>query len=313
MSSSTPYDCSPSITILRTQLDKRISAFAESLGVETAKVKEILRNECGIDDENEKVLQRSLEILDNEDMLTFGDLAKHFVSTGLAKTPVLRLSIKHLRGKESAESMSTKASETTEISLIKEMITANRPKSEWSDEELLEKYSREETDVIKILSDRTKGRPCIAFVPGTDQINKEISLKLVRIAKRQPTHEKFEVNGILFKVYRAGLFPAQLLDESPFDIGVALVDGFCGKTGTNWNGVSQECRVLARILFHNVENGKLNNRDMKAICKESKSGAKDFRTLYPEAAMTYDELQTQDKLPKLRIAANADLKVDRGV
>jgi len=72
---------------------------------------------------------------------------------------------------------------------IQFLVASNRPKSDWTDEELLKVYDQDATEVAEVIRKRTHGRPCIVF--HSDQsVNIEASLKLVKTAKRQPTSNR---------------------------------------------------------------------------------------------------------------------------
>lgn len=310
-STSTGSDsCNPTWKI---EFDSRIKAFSEAIGVSEEVVRKTFA-ELGVDGET----GQSLTIIDTDEFLPMNDLFEAFVDSGLTKKAKIRAGVPHLRGKthlgEAAESLNGNLAIAESIKTLAEV---NRPISSLSDEELLKRYEEGATEVIKILREKTHGRPCI--VRNKDEsVNEKVSLELLRLAKKQPTTEKYSVDGRLVRVYRIGEFPAKPLDESPFFPGVALVNGFCPKSNTQWNEISHELRVLARLALEldnptGIYLTTASKTLMRKIWRDAKSmDVGTFRLEYSEAALMYDELQEMDKLPKLKVIPGQSTKVDTG-
>ena len=289
-----------SVPTWKTEFDERIKAFAEAIGLDEAKVRETLKG-YGADGES----SHSLDMIDSEEALPMQELFTLFVDSGLVPKGRLRLGVATLRGKTHLEEAATTNgdSDLGEVcGAIKDMVASNRPKSDWSDEELLKVYDQDATEAADILRKRTHGRPCIVF--HRDQsVNVPASLKLVKTAKRQPTSNQFVWEKKPVRVYRAGDFLAKPIDESPFFPGIALVDGYCSQSGTDWSGIDHKTRVLVRIYVRDIETAQLSKMQMKEICTTAAKdeGMKAFEFFYPEALLRYEELESQDKLPKLKI------------
>lgn len=291
-----------SVPTWKTEFDERIKAFAEAIGLDDAKVRETLAG-YGADGKS----SHSLDMLDSEEVLPMSELFTLFVDSGLVPKGRLRLGVATLRGKTHLdESATTNGGDPVHnlAGSIKEMVASNRPKSDWSDEELLKVYDQDATEVIDVLSKRTHGRYCIVF--HLDQTtNVPASLKLVKTAKRQPTANQFVWEKKPVRVYRAGEFLAQPIDESPFFPGIALVDGYCSKSGTDWSEVPHKARVLVRLIARNIETTQLSKQAMGQLVKEAKTFigtlAVNITTPWDEALMLYQELEDQDNLPKLKI------------
>lgn len=286
-----------SVPAWKTEFDERIKAFAEAIGLDESKVRETLKG-YGADGES----SHSLDMIDSEEAFPMQELFTLFVDSGLVPKGRLRLGVATLRGKTHLEEAATTNGGDSVHELagsIKEMVASNRPKSDWTDEELLKVYDQDATEVAEILRKRTHGRPCIVF--HRDQsVNVAASLKLVKTAKRQPTSNQFVWEKKPVRVYRAGEFMAHPIDESPFFPGVALVDGYCSKSNTDWSLISQKRRILARIQSQDIETAQLSKSEMKRICKDARK-LTEFGDVYDEAALRYEELDAQDKLPKLKI------------
>lgn len=302
---------SPSLEPWQEQLNLRISKFADVLGLPCNQVKEMLR-ELGIKEEKES----SLTILDDETLLTMSDLFEKFVDTKLTDKPTLRLAVSFLRAKsKNNEFVSLNAT-----SPIDKLVSALRPKDQWSDEELLEAYKEEDPDIAAILSRRSNGRAFIIF-DNDGNVNIAESLKMLKLAKKQPTNETHMILNVikgkeepvskLVKLYRSGKYPARALDECPFCPGKVLVDNYCADTDTVWQDISHQCRVLAAIQFRIVEKGRQLTIDQyQSIIKDKNFDAMCQR--FKKAALLYEELKEQDKLPTLKIYPQNGNKVDTG-
>lgn len=287
------------------QLNLRISKFAEALELPIAEVKSVLR-ELGVKEEKES----SLTILDDDTLLTMGDLFEKFVDSKMTDKPTLRMAVTALRAKSNAPVDRTILLSSDTPAGISEIVNALKSKDQWTNQELLAAYGEEDPDIASILSKRSHGRAFIIF-NNDGTVNLMESLKLLNIAKRQQTPDTHLVNGALCRVYRAGKYPAKALEECPFCPGKTLVDGYCAETDTDWNGISHDCRVLAAIQFRIVEKGRqlttdqyqsiIAERNFDAMCKKFK-----------KAALAYNDLKEQDQLPKLKVYPQSGNRVDTG-
>lgn len=287
----------------------RVKAFAAAAHLTETVVLDILKNDFGVDEQQADCLT----ILDSDEFLPASDLFKAFVDSKLARIARVRMGIPHLRGRTHLDEpkATTNGDANVEqptggvVDVLKELVNQNRPLESWSIEELLEKYDEAHPEVTKRLSMITHGRPCIILnrEQGEIKVNIAESAKLVRVAMKQPTSDRALVKGKTVVVYRVGTeFPVEPIDESPFFPGMALVNGFCGRSGTDWNGVDTEARVLARIYVQHVETAQLSKKQMKEVCEDARKGADHFRDEYPEASIKYDEMKAKDTLPRLKIS-----------
>ena len=292
MSEHTPAAQNP----WKTEFDGRIEAFCKAIGTDEAKVREIFAD-LGVDGKDEQ----SLTIIDSEEFLPMGDLRSAFVDKGFTKITRLRLGMPHLRGKTHLDgaAATTNGGMGEVAGVIKDMVASNRPKSDWSDEELLKIYDQDAVEVIEVLGKRSHSRPCIIFAKD-ESVNVEASLKILKISKRQTTTDQFVIDERHVRVYRAGQFPPQLIDESPFYPRIALVDGYCSQSGTHWDRVDHKTRVLVRLHVHNVETAALSQREMASVCKDALK-LENFGEEYGKALLLYKELEARDELPKLKI------------
>lgn len=280
------------------ELANRIKAFAADIGVDEQEVRSAL-SKLGINDSN----PNSISILDDSDSLTVQDLFEAFVDTRLTQKATLRFASKHLRGKTYLNQEEPAAVGNDVAGAIRELASSNRPKSDWTDKELLTGYDEGSTEIAKILRERTHGRPCI-ILKSDGSVNVDESLNLVKLARKQTTYDRHQVGGQMVKVYVAGTFPAKALEESPFFLQTALVNGYCANSDTDWSDVDQETRILVRLYARNCETAALTKLAMREVCEDAKQGSASFRKKYREAAMMYDDLKEKDQLPKLKVMPN---------
>ena len=301
------------------EISKRLTEFATAIGQDFDIVTGVFKEKLGID--TTKDPDSSLEILDNEEYLTFGDLAKHFSSSEHAVAlPTLRYAIRKLRPKTSPVNTDKQDTlSTTDVDTIANSIQAlasqGRPKSEWADRELLESLNREDTEIAKILFERSHGRKFVVFKRGTDIVDVELSLRVLKIAKRQATGEDFAIDDVMVSLFRAGDYPALILEESPLHSGVALADGYCMKSKTNWSGINKNARIFVRLCV--MDDPQMSKRDRKALFNLAKQGFDSLKSEYPEIFLKYDELEQADRLPKLSILSGSANKnnhntIDKG-
>lgn len=286
----------PNVPTWQAEFNQRVQTFSEAIGVEEAAVRKAL-SEYGADGQS----AQSLDIIDSDEALPMSELFQMFVDSGLTQKGKLRIAVPHLRGKTSLEDVEVTANGGfTEVAgAIKDMVAANRPKADWTDDELLRAYDETSSEIWDILRKRSHGRPFVIF-NSNGTVNIEESAKLLKIAKRQPTANRHKINGKLVHVFRAGDFLERMLDESPFCRGISLVDGYCSESDTNWTGISDEARIICHLHAFKVETSKLSKREMRQIAKLAQD-LSSLREELPEASLMYDELKEQDSLPKLKI------------
>ncbi len=291
------------------EFQTRIKAFATAIGASLDVVKKAFA-ELGVDGNNEQ----SLTIIDSDEFLPMSDLFEVFVDSGLTKKARLRSGMPHLRGKTHLGETAEAVDDNALVTAIKEMTESNQPLTALSDAKLLDRYDDTETEVSKILRERTHGRKCIVFNKD-GSINKDVSLELIRAARRQATPDQYSVNGKVVRTYRAGDFPAIPLEESPFCPGVALVNGYCGESNTNWGAIPHDNRVFARLIVEMEKPSKSELRQIHIDVYNDTHGVVTgkLREKYSEVALVYDERQANDTLPKLKIIpGQRSAKIDTG-
>lgn len=280
------------------EFDRRMTAFSTAVKMEVESVVALFKK-LGVDSAEEDCLT----LLDSEQFLPASDIFKTFVDEGHAPIARVRMGIAHLRGQTSLEEPKpTLNGDSGVTAVLTKLVEQNRRIEDLSIEELLERYDEQHPEAAERLSRLTHGRPCV-ILNADGSVNVHESAKMAKVAMKQPTSDRHIVNGKVVRVWRAGTeFPVKPLDESPFYRNVALVNGVCSRSGTDWNGVEQDARVLVRIYVHDVETANLSKMLMKQLNQDAKQGIDFMREKYSEAAMRFDELKELGQLPTLKIS-----------
>jgi hypothetical protein len=278
------------------ELDDRIQKFAEACAISKEVVLEKLQGLIKTDSQQKNDPQFWLSFLENEEDLPMTDLLTAFADSGLTGKSNVRRGVKFLRGQYERGSVSETLS-----GMVKALTETLRPQEQWSDEELLTKYSETEPGIARILKDRSRGYPFVVF-NSDGSVNIKASLSMLRVAKRQVTNEYHRFPDIgLVKLFRAGIFPSRKTEACPFAPNEGLVDGYCAKTDTQWSGISQDARILMHCLWKQ-ENGQISGLEMKRLNDEArKLTIEELRDKYARAYMLQKELEEKDQLPRLML------------
>ena len=284
------------------EFNRRMLAFSTAIKMDVESVMGLFKK-LGIDSTEEDCLT----LLDSELFLPASDIFKTFVDEGHAPIARVRMGIAHLRGQTSLEEPKPTLNGDSGImggvtTILTKLVEQGRRVEDLTVEELLERYDEQHPEAIERLSRLSHGRPCIILnADGT--VNVHESTKMVKTAMKQATSDRHIISGKVVRVWRAGTeFMVKPLDESPFYRNVALVNGVCARSGTDWNEVEQDARVLVRIYVHDVESASLNKMLMKQLNQDAKQGVDSMREKYPEAAMRFDELKELGQLPTLKVS-----------
>jgi hypothetical protein len=191
---------------------------------------------------------------------------------------------------------------------LEKLVETMRSVDQYSDEELLAKYSPDcPANIMEQLRIRSKNRPFVVFddEKGEDVVDIQTTKKLLSIARRQDTPSTFLVDrpdGMkkLVRPCAVGEFPTVWFEECPVHPDVILVDGYCEKCQQSWKGISIEDRVLVRIAvtigaiccsnYANVDHWIKRIRTEGIACLMN----------IPAVALRYKELKEENNLPTLR-------------
>jgi hypothetical protein len=251
-------------------------------------------NQLGINDDD-----LSYELLMSNDCKE-GDFRTVFCDKMKLAVPRFRRIWKILKG-GSKENL-VKSGEK-EIDLTQSLIDRITPIGQYSDKQLLDKYGVDcDLSVETELKVRSEQRCCIVFNED-DTINKEISLKLLREARRReiPSTYKDKSNKV-YRVYRVGQFPEQIYTRCPVT-GSILFDGYCDALGVSWDIPIEALQFIAVLVNEGVEVNALTARDLQ---KEFvKNGMDGLKSVFPKIATTFEELKEIGELPNLKARLSA--------
>lgn len=293
----------------KSEFERRVNAFASKIKAPAESVFTVFSDYFGADGTDES----SLEIIDRDEASPFGELRKAFCEdTKLTKIGLLRLGLPLLRATKQYQSVESDSGSNLLSDSIKQLVEQNRPIAKWSDKELIEKYADKNNDVRIELTVRSGSRPFLVYNDdGTLDIT--ATEQLLKIARKQPTDEIAMVNGSPKVAHRAGYYYEEAIDESPVQHGKCLVNGYCGASGTDWNGVETKMRQAVRVLVDNWTT-RPTISEFQAF-REAAVTEETFFKKYPMIMKKFKELESTGSLPKLKISPTAQQdkkKVDSG-
>lgn len=203
----------------------------------------------------------------------------------LPPTPRIRLAWAHL-------TRTTKKSED-KTSGLSELIKTVKPMGQWTNVELLEKYSKEGSlQVQEELAKRSKNRFVIIF-NDDDTINTEVSLELLRRAREQDTPQVYKLrSGELREVYRVGDFPMQVFYECPTHRDVLLLDGYCEECCDHWDVSDVERNTFLRLIAENEKGIDIYQYRDKTL--------DELKKRFPKTFLLHKSLKEEDNLPRLK-------------
>jgi hypothetical protein len=189
-------------------------------------------------------------------------------------------------------------------SVLREHVAQLRPVSQYKDRELVERYGPDATtDVVDELRKRSSDRPFVVFQEGSESVDVDNSVLMLRIARQQETKSSHVLTtpegNKAVRLYRVGEFPSFWVEESPIHPDIILVDGYCEKCGDTWKEISMFDRIIVRIAKDAGFVGS-SKADVAALIERVRTeGAKHLLKI-PGVKLRYDELVKEDDLPLLR-------------
>jgi len=179
---------------------------------------------------------------------------------------------------------------------------------QWSDKDLLEKYSQDDcsNQVEKELKERSCGRNFIVFNEDKT-INTELTLNFLREARRRDLPKTFNDGNKTYLLYPAGEFPNEVYDVCPVT-GDILLNDYSEKIGVKWD-MSLEGRQFVWIMKdQGIETSALSLRDIQKLFKEE--GLVGLKSLYPNVGVIFEDLKVEGKLPTLKTKLSSRKKLD---
>ncbi len=178
-----------------------------------------------------------------------------------------------------------------------------------TDDQLIDAYdpTNPKSKVGKELFARHNGIRFVVF--RDEQIDREATKEVLAVVKEgHDLGGRYTLeDGTIVDLYSVGQKPQTMFETSPFDQGRALVRGKCLTTNILLNNVSHSIRQFLAVLFDvelcDLTSSGLRREAKTAVQTAELHGMKGLRTDYPEVAYRYDELEREDRLPRLKISA----------
>jgi len=146
------------------------------------------------------------------------------------------------------------------------------------------------------------------------------SKKLWDIYRETEMHSPMSnLGGTPRTVYKIGETLPKLLDENPILEGRPLIDGCCYKSGVRWDDIPLEIKQFVRVIHEFMDDYPTNEIVAKILdfhemlCKTSTNGTwkgtmEKLAKRYPNAWLSYQNMQDEKILPDLKIRTGKKLK-----
>jgi len=298
-------------------ISARIQKAAEILKLTTSDIETILKkigienNDDGLRFLNSKIT--TLGVLESTIRETYNEIGVVIV---IAASHYLKGVDPFAAEESSVPSAPVVASEPTPAAVLVDFIQANKNVCNMSDSELLGLWVKFRDDAMETeLNRRSKGQPFIVLqpgkhTPGKEEINTEITLDLLRTARRRtvPSIVPLADNtfATVFKISELNIND-RIIETCPI-CGEILWKGFCSACESNFLGMGDDERSYVKLV---VDSGKINTKsssDRKALVTSAAKGIDDLKLTWPGIFKSFEELKVTGGLPKLRRIADRPSK-----
>lgn len=200
-----------------------------------------------------------------------------------------------------------------QIVSVAELIKANRPIANWGDKELLERYAKDrEYEVEQELNKRAKQQNFIVLVPsekkyepGKEVIDIDMSLDLLKSARKRTNPSMLPANGTVLPVYKiTELNPEDRIVELCPICGETLYKGYCEKCVSNFSGIGDDELAYVNLIADSDLFEASSHSDRKAVVASARKGLEDLKQTWPSLMKTFGDLKLTNSLPKLRVVMN---------
>ena len=285
----------------------RIVEAAKVMGIEPAKVEEILSTE-GFEVTKEGIPEAGitgLDLLNDKEVTKQGDLRRYFCDQAGVALPRFLLAEKILRGQLSKNEEEVKKEEVDpDLLALQTRFGIKVRLEDLGIEELLPYYSPGKPNRIHQALEKRYGKygKFIAFRPSSIEVAINETIDYVTdLEQGFDVEESIMVDSELVRLYGVGEVPNNIVNEDPLFPGSPLKRDRSTVNRINWKGISQEVRQFMRLL---VEEGEINpshKSERRAIMELVGMSLDELKETYPETYMAYREKKELDDLPKLRL------------
>lgn len=195
-------------------------------------------------------------------------------------------------------------------------IVSDRRAASMTAQELLEAYNPKDAanPVGNRLGSLSQGLPCLVFRPD-GSLAVEASLECLQdIQEGLEPRAIYMLDGMPTRLLRIGEKLDSILEENPLYPGRSLrgSEQFCDQTNRSWKGINTKVRVLLYLALTDSRELKItqindahNMLDL-IVSKSPEEAEKAIQARFPQAALRYQELALQSKLPTLKLIRNGN-------
>lgn len=177
-------------------------------------------------------------------------------------------------------------------------------------EQLISAYDPADSDgkIGTRLRKESKGKPFIVFKSGRI-VDVPTSVMLLKELKDgYEPRANVLVGSQVFDIHPVGFIPNNFAEENPIYVGRPLRPGdTCDQLNRSWAGVSTEVRQFIRILLdYEVPKGQTLTLDKAhtLLDRAINTTLADLMVRYGNAAVAFQKLSDQGKLPRLKVELN---------
>jgi len=198
-----------------------------------------------------------------------------------------------------------------------EAVKALRPIQQWSDEEVLQKFSdTRDYETEQELNRRAKGQNFICLIPGKYEPGKEVidikmSLELLRNTRKRTNPSTLPVEGTVLQVYKVSELNLEdrIVEICPI-CGKTMYKGWCENCQCNISGVGDDERAFMKLVADSDNFNTDGFADRKALVASALQGIDDLKITWPSLVKEFDELKATGNLPKLKVIGNRPSTAD---
>ena len=177
--------------------------------------------------------------------------------------------------------------------------------------DLVKAYNPKEYNAVySRLASLSDGKPCLAY-DSSRTLNIEESAKVIQeIIDEEPPRSYIIVDKQLIQLYRIGERPTRTANVDPLFRMQLRSDGKCSRTNLNWGRIDYSIKCLLFLAVDSKEIVVNNNDDairiMEVVDKHGHPASwEDLYVRYPIAARKYTELNSENRLPTLKMVIGA--------
>jgi hypothetical protein len=238
-----------------------------------------------------------LDVLDDDEVFKFGEFRETLKEEPIVK---LRLAFKFLKGAKKAEDRGQVDDRTAQLRALGLKVRLG----DLPTDQLLRLYdpTKPSDPVTTALKGRFGSAPLIAFRETGEVALQETLDYTSGLEQNFPAQETIMVDGVLTRLYPAGVKPDVMVDEDPVFPGKPLRNGMSTVNNRNWSKVEFKARQLCRLVVNRGDVDPDNREATLRLIERAQAGFVTLQEAYPEAHLEFRDAERQAKLPTLKIS-----------